>query len=230
MRKGVFVLAVSAVAFAAPASAAVVLSDNFDSEAGAPTTLNYTGFANFDVTGQVDLVGTNNPYGTTGVGSYVDLDGTSGPGRITTKNSYSFNAGDMITLSMRVSANQRDGNSDDFYAGFSFLSSTDVQQYTLGGAWSGNFGNLNTADLESHISLIGPGGSYDLYTISFIAGEAGSLQAYAGTESGDNIGPLLDDFTLDISPGRAAVPEPATLALMLGGLGFVARRRKAATR
>lgn len=231
MRKVAYVLAVSAFAFAAPASASVVLSDNFDSEAGAPTTLNYTGFANFNVTGQVDLVGTGNPYGTTGTGSYVDLDGTSGPGRITTKDFYSFNAGDVITLSMRVSANQRDGNSDDFFAGFSFLSDVDVQQYTLGGAWADSLGDEGAvSDINTEISLIGPGGSYDLYTISFVAGNAGSLQAYAGTTSGDNIGPLLDDFSLDISAGSAPVPEPATLALMLGGLGLAARRRKAATR
>ena len=62
---------------------------------------------------------------------------------------------------------------------------------------------------------------------AFIATGAGSLQMAFGTTSADNIGPLLDNVRLDVS----AVPEPATWAMMLLGLGFVggamrSRRRK----
>jgi hypothetical protein len=231
MRGFAFVLAVCAVVLAGPASATVVLNDNFDGETGAPTTLNYTGFANFNVTGQVDLVGPGNQYGITGAGSYVDLDGTSGPGTITSKNFYSFNAGDVITLSFDLSPNQRDTATDDFFAGFGFSSPTTLVGLTQSGAWNGAIvlpPLINSESVGDDIS--GPVGAQPFltYALTFTAGNSGSLQVFFGTQSHDNVGPLLDNVKLDIS--GASVPEPATIALMLGALGFAARRRKAATR
>src|SRR5690349_11263550 len=97
MKRHLLLLGVAAL-FAAPGQATTVFSDNFDAENGGATALNYTGFTNFDVEGQVDLVKTGD-FGIVcagGSGSCVDLDGTSGPGRLLTSSSFSFNAGDTI--------------------------------------------------------------------------------------------------------------------------------------
>ena len=63
------------------------------------------------------------------------------------------------------------------------------------------------------------------HTISFVASEGGSLRAEFLGFSHDGVGPLLDNVSLSVTGG---VPEPATWALMmvgLGGAGAVLRRR-----
>jgi hypothetical protein len=77
------------------AQAVTILQDNFDSEHGGiadSSTLNYVGFANWDVThGSVDIIGYDNFYEFyPGNGLYVDLDGSTGtPGRIDSKITFS---------------------------------------------------------------------------------------------------------------------------------------------
>lgn len=74
------VTALAAAAFAAPAQAGVVYSNNFDSENGGNTALNYNGFNGLTVTnGTVDLVKSGD-FGIIcagAAGACVDLDGST---------------------------------------------------------------------------------------------------------------------------------------------------------
>src|SRR4051794_36223044 len=72
----------AALVLGAPkAGAVVLLSDNFDAEpvpASPGWVANYNSFANFFVgSGTVDLLGPSNPFGLTGSGNFVDLDGST---------------------------------------------------------------------------------------------------------------------------------------------------------
>ncbi len=62
------------------------------------------------------------------------------------------------------------------------------------------------------------------YTLSFTTNAAANYQIFFHNRGGDNLGALLDNVSV-----TAAVPEPETYMMMLGGLGligFAARRRK----
>ncbi|NNM77224.1 PEPxxWA-CTERM sorting domain-containing protein [Sphingomonas sp. ID1715] len=204
----------------APAYATTVFSDNFDAENGGATALNYSGFANFNVNGQVDLVKSGD-FGIVcagGSGSCVDLDGTSGPGTLLTSTSFSFNAGDMVRFTFDISGNQRGGASDPFKAGFSFGDSVTMINY--GYNFSGTdviaFANVTTTGVttSTQIDATDP---FSTKSIFFTAGNAGTLRFTLGTDSGDNVGPVVDNLRLDVN---AAVPEPASWALMIAGFGL----------
>lgn len=205
------------------ASAAVVFSDGFETDTPG---ISVSALNNFSVAGTVDVVAPANPYGIAATSNVVDLDGTPGPGKITSQ-SFGFAANRVITLSFVLGGAQRGSGSDDFFAGFSFSGATQVNAYTLGGAF-GNavVGNFNTTAITSS-TAIGGSSPFATYSLSFTSGNAGSLTFNIGTNSADNVGPLLDSVSLDIS----AVPEPATWGLMVAGFGFVGvglRRRSLA--
>ncbi len=218
-------IALAAIALAAPASAGVVFSDTFDAEAGGNSALNYAGFANFSVTGNVDVV-KSGEFGIVCSGSCVDLDGSSGPGSIQSLASFAFNAGDTIRLTGTLGGSQRSGASDSYFFGFIFGGSTNMLNY------GANFNagdviilpNVTTGNVTTSSSIAGtdPFGSYSIF---FTAGTAGTLKFTIGTNSADNVGPLLDDVKLSID---ARVPEPAAWAMMLAGFGLVgaAMRRR----
>jgi hypothetical protein len=209
MRK--FLLAaLAAASVTLPANAATVFSDNFESYPS--NALNYAGFANFTVQGQVDVVGPVNPFGITVPSKVVDLDGTSGPGQLTT-GTFAFNAGDYVEVSYDLSGSQRNGGNNDWYSGIDFLS---------GGTDFGDFGTLAAND------------PFATHTLSFTALAAGSFAFFVGTPSADLIGPLLDNVAIAITPGDAGVPEPANWAMLISGFGLVGgatryRRRRTAT-
>ena len=224
----IYALAASAaITMATPASAATLFTDGFEADAPALTVTNLT---NWTLTGgvSVDVVGSPNAF-SIGVtppasGNVIDLDGTPGPATITSIQSFLFNAGDLVTFSFDVGGAQRGSVADNFQA-ILFLDPSLVSGLTGTGLTSAGLGS-NAGSVFSSVSI--PGSTaFTTSSISFIATGAGSLKLAFGTTSADNIGPLLDNVRLDVS----AVPEPATWAMMLLGLGFVggamrARRRK----
>ncbi|MBN8832679.1 MAG: PEP-CTERM sorting domain-containing protein [Sphingomonadales bacterium] len=217
----------------ASAQATVVFSNNFDAENGGASALNYNSFNGLNSTGAryVDLVASGD-YGITcagGSGSCVDLDGTPGPGTLSSASSYAFSAGDLITLSFAISGNQRGYGADDWTAALNFASTTDITEWGVsvnGTTFAGGSG------LADAISFSQAAWTTDFPFVDFTlfarTGNAGSVSFSFATNSADNVGPLLDNVSLDIS---SAVPEPATWAMMIGGFALVgaAMRRRVAT-
>jgi hypothetical protein len=224
MRPSIFKIAALTLALAtAPANAAVVFSDNFNTENGGASQLNYRGFANFNSAGagNVDLVAAPD-FGITcagGSGSCVDLDGSPGPGFLRSIMSFAFNAGDFVRLSFDLSGNQRTGGSDSYFAGFDFTSATFITDYGRNFFGSDVIVSPGTTEVGS-VALSASVASNSPFTtrsIFFTAAEAGSLRFRIGSSSLDNFGPILDNVTLTVD---SAVPETATWAMML--LGFAA--------
>jgi MYXO-CTERM domain-containing protein len=235
-------VAAAALGLASGAHATALLSDGFDNE-NAPTNgsiLNYgtvTGsFANFTVDdGTVDLI-RSGTFGISCLASLmcVDLDGTTfDPGVMTTRQAYSFAAGDTVTLSFQASGNQRGGNQDTLAAGFALLAPTDLTQFWGGGFGMGGAGSLSGVTEFSRSDLLASADPFQLYTVGFTAQQAGAFRVFFSASSTDLLGPILDAVNIDgptqmSSPG---IPEPASWALAIlgfGGVGAMARRRRTA--
>jgi hypothetical protein len=222
-----------ALAASPAAHATIVLSDNFNGEAGGFSALNYTGFANWTSTGAggVDVVRTGD-FGLTcagGAGSCVDLAGSPGPGQITSTASYAFHTGQTVTLSFDVSGNQIDDFLDDMYAGFTVSTLTTFKDYSTGGAFVPfDYGDLTGLGFTTGGNIVPGDAPWATYTLSWTAGNSGTVQVLIGSTNGNTAGPLLDNVRLDIS---GAVPEPAAWTLMITGflgVGAALRRRRSA--
>lgn len=165
-------------------------------------------------------------FGITCSGSCVDLDGSSGPGKLTSLASFAFNPGDVIRLSFSLGGSQRSSAFDNYAVGFNFGGVTSLVNY--GFNWG--LGDVivipgtSTASITTSTGIAGTD-PFSTRSIFFTAGSAGTLKFSIGTSSADNIGPLLDDVKLTID---ARVPEPAAWAMMLAGFGLVgaAMRRR----
>lgn len=209
------------------AQASTLFSNNFDTEAGGLSALNYSGFSNFTVTGQVDVVKTGD-FGITCSGSCVDLDGSSGPGALTS-SAIAYTAGQLLTIAFDVGGNQRLRTTSDmfqFTANFGQL--TDILGFTIlsGFTYGGSGDYFGITTLGSYGESISGAAAFKHYELSFTPTANGTLNLYFATPSGDNVGPLLDNV-LVLS---GAVPEPATWAMMIAGFGLVGstlRRRRA---
>ena len=191
----------AAALFAGQASAANVLSDNFDSDG--PGVFNWPGdltFASTGTPGSVDLIGAPPPFFDLqpGNGFYVDLDGTTGsnndPAGQLTSNA-AFGPG-TYTLTFYLAGNLRDAPDQ----------STTVSL----GDFSATLTPANTT-------------AFQLQSFTFTTATGGNL---VFTEHGpsDQQGNLLD--TVNLNTG---VPEPSTWAMMLvgfGGLGGLLRSRR----
>lgn len=205
---------------ASSANAAVLFSENFDAETPA---LN-SSLAQFTVAGQVDTVASGS-FGITCPGNCVDLDGTSGPGAITSTPIF-FLAGRPVIVSFDLSGNQRDGNIDDFVAQVFFTPANGGTAGFISGPPSFDPGYLNMLNGTPYVEAIAGTRPFLTYSYTFTAAISGSFQLYFGTTSGDNVGPILDNVLV-----TGSVPEPATWGLMIAGFGLVgvaARRHRTA--
>jgi len=231
MRK-LLLTAVAAAAFVVPAHAGVVYSNDFNSENGGNTALNYNGFNGLTVTnGTVDLVKSGD-FGigcAGGSGACVDLDGSTNDAGLVSSNSYAFNAGDHVALSLLFSGNQRNAPPPDSF----------TMRFDFSGPVSGNFGYMSTVfgnstaaftnqtSLTLTVSNIQPNFAFADLTFFFDPTNGGSTTFALQDAGNDNIGVVIDNLSLSVD----AVPEPATWAMMLAGFGLagiaVRRRRPA---
>ena len=226
--KRLAMLSIAAVLASGPLSAQTLLHDNFNAENGGASYLNYSSFANWTVVGQVDLVASGN-FGIScsgGIGSCVDLDGSSGPGYIVSQY-FAFNAGDRMKFSVNVSGNQRSlGTYDDVSLNMMFGAPVTVGSYLGTGGFASSGTLLGTTGSVSVFAdpLIGSA-AFSIWTFEFQALTAGSVQYTLGTDSGDAIGPIVDDVQIDRT---TLAPEPSTWAMLafgMGAVGVVSRRR-----
>lgn len=213
---------------ATPAMAATVFSDNFNTETA---ELNAS-LANFAITGSIDLIAAGNPYGVAvtdpASGNIIDLDGTGATGSILSIPTFAFNAGDRVTLSFDIGGSQRGGLGEDLIASLLFGGDTTYSALTGTGLFSSLTGAGTAASLVESGFVAGDS-PFVTSTIQFFAENAGTLRFGFSTPSADNIGPLLDNIVLDVTPSATpAVPEPATWAMMLMGFGAIgaSMRRK----
>jgi hypothetical protein len=108
--QGVTGLTLSSTAFA---PTTVVFSDNFDTENGGSPAGNFSSLTQWNITdGTIDLVGNGYADYLPGNGLYLDLDGwTDNAGRLESKTSFNFSAGDLVTLNFALGGSQR-GNTE----------------------------------------------------------------------------------------------------------------------
>jgi hypothetical protein len=219
-------VALVALSLASSAAATTVFSDDFSGEAPALTV---TSLTNFNVSGNVDVVGAVNPYGISATSTVIDLDGTTGPGALTSKLSYAFNPGDTVDLSFVLGGAQRGSPSDEVYVALTFAGGASLSSLFGTGLYDyvsptlGPFINLGSITAYATVPGSAPFTTSSLY---FTAATSGTLNYTIGTTSSDNVGPLLDSVKLDISAG---VPEPSTWALSIVGFGLAGgalRRRR----
>jgi len=190
---------------AAPASAAIVLSDDFD--ALIADVLNWTGDATFTSTakpGSVDLIGAGGHYDIDpGHGRYVDLDGSTGAGHDPAgqlTSTASFGPG-TYTLSFLLGGNAR---------------------HAPGQTTVVSLGDFSVSLLRAASDPLAP------VSFTFTTTTAGNL---VFTEKGpsDNQGNILDDIQLSTPGVVTGIAEPASWALMIlgfGGLGASLRARR----
>ncbi len=197
MRSRTLGLAVASVlACSGSAMATTLFFDNFNTENGGVSQLNYNGFANWIVNPQsVDLIGNGNFDFYPGNGLYVDLDGsTRSAGTMTTRNSWTYVSGSSYRLEFNLGGNARGSASDTVTVA--------VQ-----------IGNVN----QSY--TLASGAPFQLYTIDFVGNGSTGAISFAGS-GGDNIGIILDNVRLSV------VPLPHAAGLSLVGLLSVAGFRR----
>lgn len=178
-----------------PTGAAPLFADDFDGDSGA-TTINFTGFANWDVVGgSVDYIRSGD-YGISclnGAGGCVDLDGsTMDVGRLVSKATLKIDRSTVYRFTITLSGNQRGGLPDSVRWG--------ITNGTLDYAY-GSLGQI-ASDMP-----------YRALSMQF-TGIEGTFHLFVedGNPAGDNVGPILDALSLSTLPTRT-VPEPGTLIL-----------------
>jgi hypothetical protein len=184
--------------------AATIFSDNFDTYV--PDQLNWlppaaSGWVVTD--GTIDLHGAGGSYDVLpGHGSYVDLDGSSLDSGLFSTN-LNLIGGEIYRLSFDLGGSQRGNRSETVEVNFGSTTSSYV---------------INVTD------------SFSTYTLEFTPGSDGAYSLSYLNVGGDNRGAFLDNVSVSSGPVPASsVPEPATYAMLLSGLGIMglmARRGK----
>jgi hypothetical protein len=177
------------------ANAALIFSDNFDTENGGSGALNYTGFTNWSVQpGTVDLIGNGYYDFIPGNGLYVDMDGSTGNAGTMTKTLTLGPGSYLLTFALAGNHNNTSLEFVDVMVKIGLAS----QRYSR----SQNDPFIN----ENLYFNVGTGGTYTL--------------SFSGV-GGDNIGMLLDNVSLNSVP----IPGAAyLLGTGLIGLVAIRRR------
>lgn len=186
---------------ATPSGAATLINENFNSVA--PALAVTSGVPSFTVTSNdVDLLGSNLFDFYPGNGTYIDLSGNNA-GAITSTDSFSFNPGDVVTLSFSYGANGN-GRSANVSLGSIFSDVVSTSQDTSASPAFLTFNQTFTVQSGTTASLV-----------------------FTSLSPG-NGGILLDNVSLTTSP--APVPEPvmlpALLTLGVFGGALVLRRKQ----
>ncbi|MBL1211574.1 beta strand repeat-containing protein, partial [Geminocystis sp. GBBB08] len=157
-----------------------LLTDNFNTENGGSATSNYNNFVNWSVTdGAVDLFGPGFGDFLPGNGLYLDLDGSiSNGGRLESKQTFSFSAGDVITLQFSLAGSQQ-GN-------------TNSATVSLGSLFTETFTRSSDAPFATITR-----------TINVTANSTGKL--IFDQAGGDNEGLLLDNVSIKKINGDSLV-------------------------
>jgi hypothetical protein len=143
------------------AQAATLLNDNFNTENSGSGTLGYAGFANWNVSNGVDLLGNGSYDIYPSNGLYVDLNGESA-GAITSKDSFTFASGETATLSFNYGSNNLGTDGTNTSARI-FLGGVEIAQLTNPGGssfatFSQTFSNLTSGQLTFQAINPGNGG------------------------------------------------------------------------
>lgn len=187
---------------AGSAEAAVIFSDNFNSE---PVGVPATSLMNFNiVSGSVDVIGAGSGFDFyPGNGRYLDLDGTTGASNDPASQIASktlFGPG-TYTISFDLGGSQRNDG----------INSTLV---SLGNS-SQTYSLLSTAGLS-------------MFTLTATVTGAPAALTFTELGASDNIGNILDNVRVSSVPLPASAPMFGAALLALGGLGYAAKRKKAA--
>ena len=224
--RGILASALLATA-AVPAGAATTLfSQNFDA---VPVGVPAAGVPGFSIVGTVDVVD-DNTFGIRcagNAGRCLDLDGTPGPGQITS-TAIALSAGRTVTVSFQLSGNQRDQIDDLFRSDMLLGGPTDVADFTC----IATFGCgvipfiAGATQFGPYFEQVPAVRGWQTYAFSFRPLQDTTLTMRFSTNSRNFIGPLLDDVLVT----QSEVPEPASWAMLIAGFGLVgavARRRTA---
>ena len=235
-------IAASMSLLAIPVRAEVLFLNNFDGENGGASAAGFNGFSGLKAPyGPVNLVasGTSGITCHGGTGSCVELFGKSGrAGTVESSNSWSFSAGDTINLSFAMSGNQRNRYADFWFAALDFGGlPVNVSHWGTDSPYGkSDFGADTIWQVNVAVSARGSD-PFHPTSLYFTAKDAGVFSFFIGGYWDPSGGVIVDDIRLERTAAAppptpiTGVPEPASWALLLAGLGLVGatlRRRRLA--